>query len=69
MDQAYTKDPHKITLSSLRDDRDSFRGRRPYNPNFRRGGPRRDNYRDFDEPEGEKQTKIVSKPMINYLDI
>jgi hypothetical protein len=70
MDQAYMRDPNKITLSSLRDDRDSYRGRRPYNPNFRRGGPpRRENYKDFDEPEGEKQTKTVAKPMINYLDI
>lgn len=70
MDQAYIKDSNKITLMSLRDDRDSFRGRRPYNPNFRRGtGGRKENYRDFDEPEGEKQTKTVNKPMINYLDI
>lgn len=53
---------------TLRDDRDSFRSRRPYNPNFRRGG-KREGYKDFDEPEGEKQTKTMNKPMINYLDI
>lgn len=47
MDQAYIRDPNKITALSLRDDRESFRGRRPYNPNFRRGG-RRENYKDFD---------------------
>lgn len=39
MDQAYMKDPNKITSLSMRDERDSFRGRRPY-PNFRRGGRR-----------------------------
>ena len=51
MDQAYMKDPSKITLSSLRDERESYRGRRGYNPNFRRGGPpRRENYKDYDEP-------------------
>lgn len=38
MDLAYIKDPHKITLASLRDEsRESFRGRRPYNHNFKRG--------------------------------
>jgi len=68
MDQAYIRDPNKITALSLRDDRESFRGRRPYNPNFRRGG-RRENYKDFDEPENDKTTKTVNKPMINYLDI
>ena len=68
MDQAYIKDPSKITLSSLRDDKESFRGRRPYNPNYRRGG-RRENYKDYDEPEGEKNTKTINKPLINYLDI
>lgn len=47
MDQAYIRDPNKITALSLRDDRESFRGRRPYIPNFRRGG-RRENYKDFD---------------------
>ncbi len=67
MDQAYMKDPNKITSLSMRDERDSFRGRRPYS-NFRRGG-RRENYKDLDEPEGEKQTKTINKPLINYLDI
>lgn len=66
MDQAYIRDPNKITGLSLRDE--FFRGRRPYNPNFRRGG-RRENYKDFDEPENEKTIKTVNKPMINYLDI
>ena len=26
-------------------------------------------YRDFDEPEGEVQAKVTSKPLINFLDI
>jgi len=26
-------------------------------------------YRDFDEPEGEKTQKVITKPMINFLDI
>ena len=70
MDQAYIKDPSKITSLSLRerDERDSFRGgRRQYNSGPRRG--RRENYRDYDEPEGDKTTKVSAKPMINYLDI
>ncbi len=51
MDQAYIKDPNKITLASLRDQsREGFRGKRPYNPNFKRPSNRRENYRDLDEP-------------------
>ncbi len=42
MDQAYMKDPNKITNLSLKEDRQQYRGRKPsYNPNFRKGPPRR----------------------------
>jgi hypothetical protein len=69
MDQAYMKDPNKITNLSIKEDREHFRGRRPnFNPNYRKGG-RRENYKDLDEPEGDKSVKTVKKPLINYLDI
>lgn len=63
MDQLYLKDPNKITNYTIRDDR-----RKSFGGGFRRE-KRKEVYRDFDEPEGETQSKPTSKIMVNFLDI
>lgn len=64
IEQLYLRDPNKITNYTIRDEarRKSFGG------GFRRE-KRKEVYRDFDEPEGETQSKPVSKLMVNFLDI
>lgn len=69
MEQAYVKDPARITLSSIRDEKDLLKNRKqPYNSSFRRDR-RRDTYKDLDEPEGDRVQKVTAKPLINFLDI
>ncbi len=65
MEQLYIKDPHKITTYSIREDN---RMRKNFGGGFRRE-KRKEVYRDFDEPEGETQTKAVAKKIVNFLDI
>jgi hypothetical protein len=68
MEQLYLKDPFKITFNSLGDRSQGRRG--GYQGNFRRENRRRE-YKDFDEPEAEKQAKGSSgvKALVNFLDI
>lgn len=69
MEKAYMKDSHKITNypNHHRDDRGEFR--RFKGPGgFRRDNRRRE-FRDLDEPEGERTEKVVTKPLLNFLDI
>ena len=71
MQQLYMKDPNKITGFYIRDDN---KMKKSYNSNYsymRRQEKKRENYRDFDEPENEavKKPVVGAKPMINFLDI
>lgn len=71
MERLYLKDPFKITFSTL-NQRDQ-RQRRPYvggGRDFYKRDRRRD-YKDLDEPEGEKTVKaaVGGRPMVNFLDI
>lgn len=64
MEKMYLEDPQKITFASLGDRDQRFK------KSF--GGYRREKrqYRDFDEPEGEKvKTSSGNKSMVNFLDI
>ena len=71
MQQLYMKDPSKITGFYIRDDN---KMKKSYNSNYsymRRQEKKRENYRDFDEPENDtvKKPVVGAKPMINFLDI
>jgi hypothetical protein len=48
MEQLYNKDPFKITNYYIRDEN---KVRKNYAGGFRREPRKRDNYRDFDEPD------------------
>jgi hypothetical protein len=63
MEQIYMKDPNKITNYTIRDDR-----RKIFGGGFRRE-KRKEVYRDYDEPEGEVQSKPINKIVVNFLDI
>lgn len=65
MEQLYLKDPFRISSYTLRDEN---RVRKNFSGGFKRDR-RKENYRDFDEPEGETTSKAVGKPMVNFLDI
>lgn len=65
MEQLYIKDPNKVTSYSIRDE---SKMRKSFGGGFRRE-KRKEVYRDFDEPEGEVQSKPVSKLVVNFLDI
>lgn len=69
MEQLYNKDPFKITNYFIRDEN---KVRKNYAGGFRREPPRkRENYRDFDEPDQETIQKpvVASRGMVNFLDI
>ena len=71
MQQLYMKDPNKITSYYVRDEN------RPkgYSSNNRfmpkRPPIKKENYRDYDEPEHEVTKKVIvgAKPIVNFLDI
>jgi hypothetical protein len=67
MEQLYNKDPFKITNYYIRDEN---KARRNFSGGFRRE-KRKENYRDFDEPEGEVAVKpaAATRGMVNFLDI
>lgn len=67
MEQLYLKDPFKITFSSLRDR--NQQPRKFFGDNNYRN--RRREYKDFDEPEGDKPAKAqqAGKHIVNFLDI
>ena len=68
MEQLYNKDPFKITNYYIRDEN---KVRKNYAGGFRREPRKRENYRDFDEPDQEVVQKpaVASKSMVNFLDI
>ena len=66
MEQLYMKDPFKITFSSLKDR--NQQNRKFYGEgNYR---SRRREYKDLDQPEGEKsKPQVAGKYIVNFLDI